>query len=100
MYCADTVAYNLRQQLEAIFVGTNSVYADAVSIRNTAASILSTFLNAGIIKGDDSNNNKGYKNLVVRIIGNIAYIDVTITPAQGVDFIPITLTLDDIRQSA
>jgi len=100
MYAADTVAYNLRQQLERIFVGVNSAIADAESIKNTCVAILNTFLEAGIIKGDDTNDGKGYKNLIVRLEGNIAYVDVTITPAQGIDFIPISIVLDNIRESA
>lgn len=100
LYAADTVAYNLRKQLEAIFVGVGQAVADAQSIKNTCISILSTFLAAGLIVGDDTNSGTGFKNLDVRIEGNVAYVDVTITPVQGIDFILPSLVLDNIRQTA
>ena len=97
---ADYVAYNLRKQLEDIFTGTKSRTGTAEAIKNTTVAIMSTFLNEEIIVGDDTNESLGYKDLVVTIQGNTAFIDVTITPVQGVDFILTTITLDDIRQSA
>jgi len=100
LYVADTVAYNLRQQLEAIFVGVSAAIADAPSIKNTVISILNTFRAAGLIVGDDTNDGTGFKNLSVTIEGNVAYVDVTITPAQGIDFILPTIQLDTIRQAA
>lgn len=100
MYSADTVAYNSRQQLESIYVGVNSAFADAQSIKNTVIAIMQTFLAAGIIKGDDTNGQKGYKNLTVRIEGNVARVGITITPAQGVDFVLADIVLDTIRESA
>jgi len=100
LYAADTVAFNLRKQLEAIFVGVGVAIADSESIKNTSISILNTFLDAGIIIGDDTNGGKGYKNLNVSINGNIANLDVTITPVQGIDFVLPSIVLDTIRQTA
>ena len=100
LYAADMVAYNLRQQLESIFVGVSVAIADATSIKNTTISILSTFLDAGIIVGDDENEGRDWKNLNVTISGNVAYLDVTITPAQGIDFVLPSIVLDNIRQTA
>lgn len=100
LYASDTVAFNLRQQLEAIFVGVRSVLADAQSIKNTTISILNTFNDAGLIVGDDTNNGTGFKNLNVTVEGNVARIDVTITPVQGIDFILPTIVLDNIQQTA
>jgi hypothetical protein len=97
---ADYVAYNLRQQLEAIFIGNKAATGTAQAIKNTVVSIMDSFLRADIIVGDDTNDKLGYKDLVVSLSGNTAYIDVTITPVQGVDFILNRITLDNIRQSA
>lgn len=97
---ADTVAYNLRQQLEAIFTGTKARTGTAEAIYNTVVSIMTTFLNADIIVGDDTNDLLGWKDLLVNVNGNTATIQITITPVQGVDFILADITLDDIRQSA
>jgi len=97
---ADYVAYNLRQQLEAIFVGNKAATGTAQSIKNTIISIMDSFLRANIIVGDDTNGQLGFKNLTVQINGNTAVVDITITPVQGVDFILNRITLDNIRQSA
>jgi hypothetical protein len=97
---ADYVAYNLRQQLEAIFVGNKAATGTAQAIKNTIISIMDSFLRANIIVGDDTNDGLGFKNLLVTLNGNTAIVDITITPVQGVDFILNRITLDNIRQSA
>jgi hypothetical protein len=97
---ADTVSYNLRQQLESIFIGNKAKTGTADAIRNTVISIMDTFLRAEIIVGDDTNDKLGWKDLTVVLNGNTAEIDVTITPVQGIDFILATITLDNIKQSA
>lgn len=97
---SDTVAYNLRQQLEDIFCGNKARTGTADAIRNTIIGIMTTFLNDELIVGDDTNEGLGWKDLTVTIDGNAALIDVTITPVQGIDFILATITLDNIRQTA
>ena len=61
---------------------------------------MSTFLNDELIVGDDTNDGLGFKDLIVTINGNVANVDVTITPVQGIDFVLNRITLDNIRQSA
>lgn len=100
LYAADTVAFNLRRQLEDIFVGVNAAVATASTIKSSVNSIMSTFRAANIIVGDDTNDGRGYKNLNVTVTGNTVDIEVTITPAQGVDFILPSIVLDNVRQSA
>lgn len=100
IYAADYVAYNLRQQLEAIFIGNKAATGTAQAIKNTIISIMDSFLRANIIVGDDTNGLLGFKDLLVTIVGNTAFVDITITPVQGVDFILNRITLDNIRQSA
>jgi hypothetical protein len=100
LYAADYVAYNMRQQLEAIFVGDKVRTGSAVAIKNTVISIMSLFLKDEIIVGDDTNDGLGWKDLVVTINGNTAFVDITVTPVQGIDFILNRITLDNIRQSA
>jgi hypothetical protein len=97
---ADFVAYNLRNQLEAIFIGEKVRTGSAEAIYNTTVSIMSSFLSAELIVGDDTNDNLGWKDLTVQISGNTASVNITITPVQGIDFILATITLDNIRQSA
>lgn len=97
---ADEVAYNLRKQLEAIFIGEKVRTGSALSIRNSIIAIMSTFLLSELIVGDDTNKGLGWKDLTVTLVGNAAYVAITITPVQGIDFILPTITLDNIRQSA
>jgi hypothetical protein len=97
---ADSVAYNLRQQLENIFVGEKARTGSAEAIKNTVISIMSRFLSDEIIVGDDTNNGLGWKDLVVTITGNVATVEITITPVQGIDFVLNKITLDNIRQTA
>lgn len=97
---ADHVAYNLRLQLEAVFIGDKARTGTAEAIKNAVIAIMSTFLREEIIVGDDTNGGLGWKDLTVSLTGNTASLDITITPVQGVDFILPTITLDNIRQTA
>lgn len=97
---ADNVAYNLRANLEAIFVGEKARTGSAEAIKNAVIAVMSTFLSNEIIVGDDTNNGLGWKDLLVTINGNVANVQITITPVQGIDFILNRITLDNIRQSA
>lgn len=97
---AHYVAYNLRQQLETLFVGDKVRTGTAETIRNAVIGIMKQFLDADIIVGDDTNKGLGWKNLSVNVIGNVANIDITITPVQGVEFVLARIVLDTIRQTA
>ena len=97
---ADFVSFNMRQQLEAIFVGGKTTSTLAVDVRDTVVAIMNTFLENQIIVGDDTNDGLGFKDLTVTVNGNVVTIDITITPVQGVDFVLNRITLDTIRQSA
>lgn len=100
LYAADSYAYNLRQQLEAIFVGVSAAVADATAVKNVVLKFSERARNAGWIVGDDTNEGLGFKNLIVRLDGNVMSVDITITPAQGIDFILPSIVLDNIRASA
>jgi len=100
LYAADVVAFNLRQQLEAIYVGEKAKSGSALAIKNTVIAIMQQFLDADITVGDDTNSGLGWKDLTVTLLGNTAKVNITITPVQGIDFILNTITLDNIKQSA
>lgn len=97
---ADTVAFNLRANLEGIFVGEKARTGSAEAIKNTVISVMATFLQNEIIVGDDTNGGLGWKDLLVTIVGSTATVEITITPVQGIDFVLNKITLDNIRQSA
>lgn len=97
---ADFVAYNLRQQLEAIYTGEKARTGTAESIKNTVIAIMQTFLDEEIIVGGDNNDQRGWKDLIVKLQGNTALVDITISPVEGVDFILATIRLEQVSQSA
>ncbi len=97
---ADYVAYNLRQQLEDIFVGNKGKTGTNVAIKNAVTAIMTSFLDADITVGDDTNENLGYKDLVVTVTGNTAYVDITVTVVEGIDWVLNRITLDSARASA
>lgn len=96
---AHYAAYNLRAQLEAIYVGMGRINATSyvAAVESTVRTIMDSFRSNGIIVGDATNGGLGYKDLHVSITGNTINIDVTITPVQGIDFILSNITLDTIR---
>jgi len=97
---AGFVAFDLRQNLEAVFTGTKAKTGSAGAIANFITARTQEYLDADVIVGDDNNDGKGFKDLTVVLEGNTAAINITITPVQGIDFMLPTIYLADIRQSA
>lgn len=99
---AGFVAYDLRYNLELVFTGTKAKTGTAEAIANFIRARMTQYLQADIIVGDDLNEGLGFndKTLRVNVEGNTAFINVSITPVQGIDFILPTIYLADIRQSA
>jgi len=97
---AHYVAFDLRKNLEDTFTGTKAITGSAETIRNFVIARAKVYLDANIIVGDDTNKGLGFKNLAVRISGNVAEIDIVITPVVGIDFILSRIVLDSIKQSA
>jgi hypothetical protein len=96
----DFVAYDLWVNLELVFTGTKARTGTAGAIANFIAARMERYLREDIIVGDDLNDGLGYKDLSVRVEGNTAFIQVTVTPVQGNDFQLPEIYLADIRQSA
>lgn len=98
MYAADVLAFDFRNQLENIFVGTkNNIVASEV--KSVASSILDTFLAQGItVATDDAPN--GYKSLDVRINGNVIYINAIVVLVEGIDFILNDITITRVESEA
>jgi hypothetical protein len=98
LYAADTVAFNFRSQLEAIYVGVkNTVKANEV--KNVCEAILATFLAQGItVSTPDAPN--GFKQLQVQIVGNTINIQVTVKLVEGIDFVLAQITLQRASSAA
>lgn len=85
LYAADIVAFNFRNGLEITLVGRKNTVTVA-DIAGIATSILTGFLNQGITVAT-ADAPQGFKNLVVRIEGNIVRVEVTIKLVEGIDFV-------------
>lgn len=100
---ANFVSYELRQHLNALFVGNKARTGTASAIVNAAISKLEQLRAEDIIV--DGNEPDGtiipaYRNISVNISGVTATLSVTITPVPGVDFILQTLYLEGLKASA
>jgi hypothetical protein len=85
IYAAATVAFNFRNQMEALFVGRKNTVAVA-DIVGAATSALTLFNAQGITTSTPGAPN-GFKDLVVRLEGNTIFIAVTIVIVEGIDFV-------------
>ena len=91
IYAADIVAFNFRDQLEAVYVGRKNTVT-ATDIASTASSILAQFRAQGITVATPDAP-AGFKDLQVRMVGNTIYVTVTIKIVEGIDFILADLTI-------
>lgn len=100
---AQFVAKDLRKVAEEIFVGQKVSNGAARSIKSVLRARLIE-LNADDVNIITSSLNapQGFveETFVVEVEGNTAKVQIEICPVQGLDFIFITFTLSDIRQSA
>jgi len=94
------IAKVMRKSLEDKFVGTKQKTSTKDAIKAEVVALMADFLRSDIIVGDDSNGGVGYKSLSLRIDGNAVYIDITVTPVQGIDFILSNINIDNIRIAA
>lgn len=85
LYAADIVAFNFRNGLENTLIGRKNTVTVA-DIAGICTSILTGYLNQGITVAT-ADAPQGFKNLVVRIEGNIVRIEVTIKLVEGIDFV-------------
>lgn len=103
MEAAQFVAKDLRKLAEEVFVGQKVSNGLARSIKSVLRARLIE-LNAddvNIITGSlDAPQGFVEETFVVEIDGNTAKVQVEVKPVQGLDFVFITFTLGDIKQSA
>lgn len=98
---AQYIQKTLRETAEEIFVGKKVSNGAAESIKSVLRSKMKE-LNKAEIMTSSEDAPQGYveKTFVVEITGNTAEVQIEVKPVQGLDFIFITFTLGDIRQSA
>lgn len=91
LYAADVLEYDFRTQLQNIYVGVKNTVS-APEISQTCESILATYLAQGItVSTPDAK--QGYKQLVVRVIGNVVEVSVAVKLVEGIDFVLSTISL-------
>jgi len=98
IYSGDIVSYNFRNTMELRYVGVKNNIR-AAEVKSTAESVLNTFLAQGITVST-SDAPQGFKDLSVRMEGNVIYISVTVKLVEGIDFILSEITLQRATQSA
>lgn len=90
-YAADILAFDLRTQLEAIFVGIKNTVT-AAEIKSVVESIMATFLAQGItVSTEDAPN--GFKELTVQLVGNTINISLVAKLVEGIDFVLAEITV-------
>jgi len=91
IYAADIVAFNLRTQLENIYVGRKNTVKTA-EVAGSAASILEQLKAQGVtVATADAPN--GFKDLSVQLNGNVIYVTVVVKIVEGIDFILNDITI-------
>jgi hypothetical protein len=91
VYAGDIVAFNFRNNLEALYVGKKNTVS-TTDVASAASSILSGFLAQGItVSTPDAP--QGFKRLNVRLEGNTIYVEVTIKIVEGIDFVLSDITI-------
>jgi hypothetical protein len=91
LYAGDIVAFNFRNALEARFVGQKNTVSVA-DVAGFATTILNNFLAQGITVATPDAP-QGFKNLVVRIVGNTIFVEVVIKLVEGIDFVLADITI-------
>jgi phage tail sheath gpL-like len=91
LYVGDYVAMSLREQLENTFVGEATTFT-AGDVKTKIEAILNGYIKELIIVR--------YRGIVVTIVSNTIYIDMIITPVEGIDFVLNRIELERNQQSA
>ena len=98
LYAADVLAFNFRDQMEKIYIGSKNT-VKASEVKSVASSILATFLAQGItVSTPDAPN--GFKGLTVSINGNVINISLTAVLVEGIDFILNDITITRVQSAA
>lgn len=95
--CMNFIAKVMRTSIDDKFVGEKNRTTTPQAIKADIEGLMADMLKSDIIVGDDTNGGLGYKNLVIRAEGNTVFVDITVTPVQGVDFVFTNIAIDNIR---
>jgi len=98
---AQYIAKTIRGDAEAAFVGRKNSVVTAESIKNRIRAKLVELYNGKITSpSEDAPQGFVEESFIVTVVGNTAEVQVEVKPVQGLDFVFITFTLGETRQSA
>jgi hypothetical protein len=99
VYDVDLCALTIQQRMEALFVGQSLADVSASVMLSALQSIMADLKRLKLI-APSSDAPAGYLNASVQIQGYTAVINVEIKPASALAFIPITVSVSQVTQSA
>lgn len=98
---AQYIAKTIRGDAEAAFVGRKNSVVTATSIKNRIRSKMVELFNGRITSpSDDAPQGFVEDTFIVTVTGNTAEVQIECKPVQSLDFVFITFTLGETRQSA
>lgn len=98
---AQYIAKTIRGDAEASFVGRKTAVITAEGIKNRIRTKLVELFKGKITSAsEDAPQGWVEKTFTVEVVGNTATVSVEVKPVQGLDFVFITFTLGETRQSA
>lgn len=99
VYAADLCALTLQQRLETLFVGQSLADVSASTVLTAVQSIMADLKRLKLIAASDGVPT-GYNNVSVQIQGYTMQVSVNIYLANAIAFIPITVNVSQVTQSA
>jgi len=99
VYCADTIALTIAQRLQTKFLGQSISDAGAALILSALEGIMFDLLRLKLTAPSDGAE-AGFKDAVVRINGPVASVSLSVYLDSALYFIPITLQVQQVTQSA
>jgi hypothetical protein len=99
VYAADVLALDLADSMQTAFVGQSLADVDRATVLAFLASKMQIYRQLKLIASSDDAP-LGYKNEDVKINGPIVDVKVEIKLATTIFFIPISLEISQVQQSA
>jgi hypothetical protein len=98
IYAGDIVAQSLRLSLQ-IFLGKRNSDITPQTIANAMTQTLDQLRIQGVIVGDTNTAGKGYKNLKVKIVGNVVSLNCTVALVENIEFELLTINVQRAQLS-
>lgn len=100
IYDADIVALTSARRMETAFVGASLADVSASLAKSAFETILADLFRIKLLAASDDNAPQGFKDVTVKIQGNVMLCSANIKLASAIAFIPINFTVSQVTQSA